>query len=285
MSKEEKEAKKQKKEDAEYLDSVPRFLGSVVWGIVEFVLTALIVLAITSHLESGDFSEMFTFNEETMELLRPGGFIFTALVGALPILILSNVSAYFGSGSVGRLALSVVRCFAVIIWLYVSIDALESAVDIADLVSGDIGVDYVEMSLDGIVSLLSLILVITLIVPFGEYVGARKKRREAIARKNGEASEARSAQRRPDRGHVVDAKDVRPGLGRYAAGLGGRLVAVQERELRREEPLAGRPDEHGEPSPEREVGGVEEHLHALLRGGSEAYPGIGDYHVLFYAGR
>lgn len=177
--KERDERKEREKEQEIYLDSVPRFVKRVAFCIVEYIGILLLTLALASYLKTGSFGDMFSF--DTMgDMFKPGGLVFTSLVAYIPVLLIGNVAEYFGSGSWGKLLFSILKCLSIIVWIMLTIDAAVNG-SALDSISSGIGVDYITMNLKGLCSLMAVILVITLIIPLGEFIGARKKRLEAVA--------------------------------------------------------------------------------------------------------
>lgn len=173
-----KDAKRQKKEDARYLNSTRRLVGRLVGSVFEYVVVMFLVVALASYMQDGSFTLDFD-----SEMLRPGGLVFDALVAYLPILVLANIGVYFGEGTKGRLVFSVLRYVAVAVFFYVLLESAGTSLEIPSIASGQ-GLDSIEIDVAGIAKLMIFVMLVCVIIPVGEYIGARKKHREAQERKD-----------------------------------------------------------------------------------------------------
>ena len=125
-----------KKNDAPYLNSKARVAKKILISLLEYVVIILLTLMLASYMESGTIDNMFNMNESMMEMLQPGGFIFNSLVAYLPILILVNLSSYFGSGSKAKLLIGVLKCVAIALWLTVLLDSAATSIEIPSIAEG-----------------------------------------------------------------------------------------------------------------------------------------------------
>lgn len=179
---EDKEIKKQKKEDARYLSSVRRAVKRVVSSVLEYIVIILIALFVASYLDSGDASGMFDFSGAVGDMLAPGEFAFDAIVGFLPLIVLSVLAVYFGEGSKERLAVSLLKYAYVAVWLYLMLDSAASSVELPS-VATDLGLESIEFDISGIALFSIFVALVCMIIPIGEYIGAYKKHNEAVERK------------------------------------------------------------------------------------------------------
>ena len=164
-----------KKNDAPYLNSKARVAKKIIISLLEYVVIILLTLMLASYMESGTIDNMFNMNESMMEMLQPGGFIFNSLVTYLPILILVNLSSYFGSGSKAKLLIGVLKCIAIALWLTVLLDSAATSIEIP--------------SIKGLAKFATFIVLVSVLVPIGEYIGAYKKHKSATERKKNDYAE------------------------------------------------------------------------------------------------
>ena len=176
-----------KKNDAPYLNSKARVAKKILISLLEYVVIILLTLMLASYMESGTIDNMFSMNESMMEMLQPGGFIFNSLVAYLPILILVNLSSYFGSGSKAKLLIGVLKCVAIALWLTVLLDSATS-IEIPSIAEGQ-GLDSIEIGIKGLAKFATFIVLVSVLVPIGEYIGAYKKHKSATERKKNDYAE------------------------------------------------------------------------------------------------
>ncbi len=177
-----------KKNDAPYLNSKARVAKKILISLLEYVVIILLTLMLASYMESGTIDNMFNMNESMMEMLQPGGFIFNSLVTYLPILILVNLSSYFGSGSKAKLLIGVLKCVAIALWLTVLLDSAATSIEIPSIAEGQ-GLDSIEIGIKGLAKFATFIVLVSVLVPIGEYIGAYKKHKSATERKKNDYAE------------------------------------------------------------------------------------------------
>ena len=172
-----------KKNDAPYLNSKARVAKKIIISLLEYVVIILLTLMLASYMESGTIDNMFNMNESMMEMLQPGGFIFNSLVTYLPILILVNLSSYFGSGSKAKLLIGVLKCAAIAL-----LDSAATSIEIPSIAEGQ-GLDSIEIGIKGLAKFATFIVLVSVLVPIGEYIGAYKKHKSATERKKNDYAE------------------------------------------------------------------------------------------------
>lgn len=171
-----------KKNDAPYLNSKARITKKIIFSLIEYAIVTLLVLMMASYMDSGTLDNMFNMDGPMQEMLRPGGFVFNSLIAYLPILILANVGNYFGSGSTGRLAIGILRCIAIALWLTLLLNSAATSIEIPSIAK-DQGLESIEIGVKGLAKFALFVTLVCVIIPIGEYIGARKKHIEAVRRK------------------------------------------------------------------------------------------------------
>ena len=177
--------KRQKKDDLEYLNSKTRVAKGLVFAIIEYIIVFVLISLAMDYVTYGSIS-VDTLPDTIRTYLKPGGVILTALVAYLPLLVISNIGLYFGLGTVGRMAFGIIKIVGLIIFLHLlvnqagTIDLVEVA-GMSGSMSG-VGLESFTINLEPIVKLLDIILVICLIIPVFEFLGARRKHNEAVLR-------------------------------------------------------------------------------------------------------
>lgn len=165
-----------------YLNSKTRVASRLVFAALEYVFVFLILTFVVDYLHNGTIS-YDTITQTTADYLKPGGVIFTALIAYLPILVIKNVGFYFGLGSAPRMIFGMVGYLLVIWWLFMFASSAGDF-DVMKMVNissqSIMGLESVTLNLTGIVKLLSIVFVICCIIPLGEFIGARKRHKEAL---------------------------------------------------------------------------------------------------------
>ena len=165
-----------------YLNSKTRVASRLIFAALEYVFVFLIVTFVVDYLHNGTIS-FDTVMHTVAEYLKPGGVIFTALLAYLPILLIKNVGFYFGLGSVPRMIFGIAGYLLVIWWLFMFASSAGDF-DIMKMVNissqSIMGVESVTVNLTGIAKILSIVFVICCIIPLGEFIGARKRHKEAL---------------------------------------------------------------------------------------------------------
>ncbi len=172
-----------KKNDAPYLNSKARVTKKVIFSLLEYVIIVILVLMMASYMESGKIGNPLDMSDSMREMLSPGGFVFNTLVSYLPILILANIGNYFGSGSGGKLAIGILRCIAIALWLTLLLDSAATSIEIPSIAENQ-GLESIEIGVKGLARFALFVTLVCVIVPIGEFIGARKKHRAAVERKN-----------------------------------------------------------------------------------------------------
>ncbi len=201
--------KRQKKDDAPYLNSITRVTSRLVISILEYILVFILISLLMTYLKTGsiDFNAL---PDVIKEYLSPGGAIFTALVAFLPVMILENIGIYFGLGSVPRMLFGMVKYLVLIWWLHMFVGAAGD-IDIIQMsgMAGSSalnGVESVTMNLAPFVKLLDIIFLLCLIIPVGEFIGCRRRHNEAVLRQQ-ERREAKKAEKEDSEDESDDGSD------------------------------------------------------------------------------
>ena len=201
------EHKKALKEDAPYLNSFPRVVKCLIWSVVEFVLVFIILSVMTNYIRTGTFN-LDTLPDTIIQYMKPGSVLFTAIISFLPILVLENIGAYFGQGSVPRMVIGIVKILAIRVWFNFVV-AAAGDIDIIKM-SGMQGSDALQgleaftVNVSPFVKLVDIILILSCIIPIGEFIGSRKKHSAAVI--NHEAHKARV---QADKDEIAAAKEAR----------------------------------------------------------------------------
>lgn len=181
MSKEESENEITKK-DKEYLNSKARMATSIIWAIIEYILVFVIMLALMSYLQEGNLDN---FTEDVQNLgdwFHPGGMLFNAIVGFLPIIILSSIGKYYGSGTYGKMIFGIIKCIAIIAWLYIIMSGASTSMELPSVIE-NMGLDSLTLGLDGLKKFITMVMVFSILIPIGEFAGARKEHLRVVAKK------------------------------------------------------------------------------------------------------
>lgn len=177
--------RREKKDDAPYLNSVTRVTSRIIFSILEFILLFVLLSLLVSYLETGtiDFSKV---PDTVAKYIQPGGVIFTALVAYLPILVVSNIKVYFGLGTIPRMLLGIARYIMLMWWLGVLAGSAGN-IDIVEMsgLSGSSalqGLESFTVNIAPMVQLLDIILAACCIIPVCEFLGARRRHNDAVIR-------------------------------------------------------------------------------------------------------
>ena len=175
------------KEEKKYLNSKARMMKAIIWDIVEYILIFVAIIVIMGYIRTG---EIANFNEIANNLgtwLKPGGVLFNALVGFLPIILLNSIGRYFGLGTYGRMIFGILKCFAILLWVYLVVAGASNSLNILDSVGtvsvGDFTVEGINFGLEGLQKFMTLLMLCCVLIPIGEFCGARKKHRRALAKR------------------------------------------------------------------------------------------------------
>ena len=175
------------KEEKKYLNSKARMMKAIIWDIVEYILIFVVIIVIMGYIRTG---EIANFNEIANNLgtwLKPGGVLFNALVGFLPIILLNSIGRYFGLGTYGRMIFGILKCFAILLWVYLVVAGASNSLNILDSVGTvsveDYTVEEINLGLEGLQKFMTLLMLCCVLIPIGEVCGARKKHRRALAKR------------------------------------------------------------------------------------------------------
>ena len=170
------------REEKKYLNSKARMFKAIIWDIVEYILIFVALIIIMGYIETGKLTD---FNEIANQLpvwLNPGGVLFNALVGFLPIIVLSSIGRYFGVGTYGRMLFGILRCFAIILWIYLVAAGASASLQLPESVK-TMGLEGLTVGLEGLKKFFTLVMLCCILIPIGEFCGARKKHRRALAKR------------------------------------------------------------------------------------------------------
>ena len=175
------------KEEKKYLNSKARMIKAIVWDIIEYIIIFVAIIIIMGYIESGTIADFNEIGKNMGIWLKPGGVLFNALVGFLPIILLNSIGRYFGIGTYGRMVFGIIKCFAVILWLYLVVTGASNSLNLMDTV-GEISagetvtIEGLNVGLEGLRKYLTMIMLCCILIPIGEFCGARKKHRRALAK-------------------------------------------------------------------------------------------------------
>ena len=176
------------KEEKKYLNSKARMIKAIVWDIIEYIVIFVAIIIIMGYIESGTIADFNEIGKNMGIWLKPGGVLFNALVGFLPIILLNSIGRYFGIGTYGRMVFGIIKCFAVILWLYLVVTGASNSLNLMDTV-GEISagetvtIEGLNVGLEGLRKYLTMIMLCCILIPIGEFCGARKKHRRALAKR------------------------------------------------------------------------------------------------------
>ena len=175
------------REEKKYLNSKARMFKAIVWDIIEYILIFVALIIIMGYIESGQIADFNEIAKNIGTWLKPGGILFNALVGFLPIILLSSIGRYYGIGTYGRMIFGIIRCFAIILWLYLVITGASNSLNLLETmgevsVGSGVSIEGLHVGLDGLKKYLTLIMLCCILIPIGEFCGARKKHRRALAK-------------------------------------------------------------------------------------------------------
>ena len=179
-----REDKRKLKEDSAYINSASRVAGRFIWSIVEFILMFVLLSLVMDYLNTGAI-DISTLPDTIMKYMKPGSVLFTALVSFLPIMILENIGVYFGLGSVPRMIFGLAKCIAILIWFNI-VAASMGDIDIVEM-SGMKGSSALQglrgftVNITPLVKLVDIIMLLSCIIPVGEFIGSRKRHQEVAA--------------------------------------------------------------------------------------------------------
>lgn len=184
MSSDKREEDKEKltKEDKKYLNSKKRMVKAITVSIIEYILIFIVMLALTSYLQNGNLDSFSKDMENLSDWFQPGGMLFNAIVGFLPIVVFHSIGQYFGSGTYGKMCFGIGMCLAVILWLNLIMTGASTSLELPSVFEG-MGLDSLTIGLEGLSKFVTMVMLFSILIPIGEFAGARKKHNAAQAKK------------------------------------------------------------------------------------------------------
>ncbi len=171
------------KEEKRYLNSKSRVVKHVVLSIVEYVIVILLVMIIATYMQYGTLDNFFDEIQHMGDWFQPGGMMFNAIIGLLPIIAIGCISVYFGEGTFGKMAFGLIKGAAIILWLVLVFQGASTSLSLPEIFEG-MGLEELKIGMDGLVKFMVLVFLCCLLIPIGEFCGARKKHLRAVAHKD-----------------------------------------------------------------------------------------------------
>ena len=178
-----KEEEKLSKDEKRYLNSKARVAKHLVISIVEYVIVIILMLLVTTYMQYGSLDNFIEDIQHMGDWFRPGGMMFNAIVGLLPIIAIGCIGVYFGEGTVGKMAFGLIKGVAIILWLVLVFQGASTSLSLPEIFEG-MGLEELKVGMDGLVKFLVLVFLCCLLIPIGEFCGARKKHLRAAAHKD-----------------------------------------------------------------------------------------------------
>ena len=178
-----KEEEKLSKDEKRYLNSKARVAKHLIISIVEYVIIIILMLLITTYMQYGSLDNFIEDIQHMGDWFRPGGMMFNAIVGLLPIIAIGCIGVYFGEGTVGKMAFGLIKGVAIILWLVLVFQGASTSLSLPEIFEG-MGLEELKVGMDGLVKFLVLVFLCCLLIPIGEFCGARKKHLRAAAHKD-----------------------------------------------------------------------------------------------------
>lgn len=182
MSEVRNEDRKLTRKDKRYLNSKARIVKRFFMAIVGYAVIIIAMMLIACYIKNGNLDDFVTKLGGMKDWFRPGGMMFNAIVGYLPIIVIGCIGAYFGEGTVGKMIFGIMRCFLVIAWLVLVFHGASTSLQLPDVMNS-IGVEELTVGLDGLIKFACLVLLCSVLIPIGEFAGARKKHKKALEKK------------------------------------------------------------------------------------------------------
>ena len=178
-----KEEEKLSREEKRYLNSKARVVKHLVLSIVEYVIIILLLMVVSTYMQYGTLDNFIEDVQHIGDWFQPGGMMFNAIVGLLPIIAVGCVGVYFGEGTVGKMAFGLIKGVAIILWLVLVFEGASTSLSLPEVFAG-MGLEELKVGMDGLVKFLVLVFLCCLLIPIGEFCGARKKHKRALAHKD-----------------------------------------------------------------------------------------------------
>ncbi|MCQ2084844.1 MAG: hypothetical protein MJZ21_01695 [archaeon] len=177
-----KQSDKLDKKEKKYLNSSGRVMQRLIIGIVEYILMFLLMMVVAYYMENHTLENFHLDFTMFKDYLAPGGMLFNALIGYLPIIGISCIGVYFGEGTVGKMVVGVAKCIAIIVWLVLIFQGASTSLAMPDSIS-NLGLDDLTIGLEGLIKFAVLLFACAILIPIGEFAGARKKHKRALEHK------------------------------------------------------------------------------------------------------
>ncbi len=182
MSIKEENNEKLTKKDKIYLNSKKRMVSSIAVSVVEYIVLFIVMLALTSYLQNGNLDNFSKDMEHLSDWFQPGGMLFNAIVGFLPIVVLHSIGQYFGSGTYGKMLFGIGMCIAIIVWLNLIMSGASSSMELPSVFEG-MGLESLTIGIEGLSKFVTMVMLFSILIPIGEFAGARKKHISALEKK------------------------------------------------------------------------------------------------------
>lgn len=182
-----REETKLSKEEKKYLNSKARVMKRILFSIIEYVIVVMIMIALATYLQYHSFDNFIENLKSLKDWIQPGGMLFNAIVGFLPVIAVGCIGVYFGEGTVGRMVFGIARCVAVIVWFMLIFQGASTSLDLPEVLAtmeiGGVSLDSMVVGTAGLLKFLLLIMCCSMLIPIGEFLGARRKHNDAYAHK------------------------------------------------------------------------------------------------------
>ncbi len=170
------------KEDKKYLNSKSRMVKAIAFSILDYVILFFVILAISAYIKYGNLDNFVDDLKHLSEWFHPGGMVFNAILGFLPIVILRSIGQYFGSGTYGKMAFGIGMCLAIVLWLNLIIMGASPSMDLPPEFE-EMGFDSLTIGLEGLSKFITMVMLFSILIPIGEFYGARKQHLAAKEKK------------------------------------------------------------------------------------------------------
>ena len=177
-----KDEDKLTKKDKKYLNSKKRMVSAITTSVIEYILIFIVMLALMSYLQNGNLENFSKDMEHLSDWFQPGGMLFNAIVGFLPIVVLRSLGDYFGSGTYGKMFFGIGMCLAVILWLNLILTGASTSLELPSVFEG-MGLDSLTIGIEGLSKFVTMVMLFSILIPIGEFAGARKKHNAALKKK------------------------------------------------------------------------------------------------------
>ncbi|MCQ2079021.1 MAG: hypothetical protein MJZ38_03065 [archaeon] len=167
------------KEEWKLVNSKKRMVGAIIWGILEYILIIVLVFVVSVYSQKGNLDTILEDLQGLTEWFRPGGMIFNAIIGFLPIIILGSIGAYFGSGTYGKMLFGIARCIAFVIFINLLVNGATTSLEVPSVFQ-QMNLENLTIGMEGLRKFLTLIFLTSILIPIGEFCGARKPHKRAV---------------------------------------------------------------------------------------------------------